>query len=125
MSISEICSVVIHAIALHSSGSYEVATPGVGMVCEKGDLVAAGGVFSNSIGSRSRYLAGGWQPIQMGPVRIGAIAGMIDGYEHRDGKPIPFAALTASVPVGAIVARFMLIPESKVAPTTLALAFSF
>lgn len=119
------CSPLIHLAALHDGGNYRNDTPGVGVICERDSLVGAAGIFSNSIGRTSRYVAGGAQPFSLGPVRIGAVAGFMDGYEYRGGRAFPFAALTVSVPVGSVTARLMVVPKSHISPATLAVAVSF
>ena len=125
MSAAFACSMLVHILALHSQSGFKTETPGLGLVCERGDAVAAAGVFSNSIGRESRYLAAGWQPLTVGPARVGFLAGAMDGYAYRNGRAFPFAALTVSVPAGPVTARFMVIPKSRISPTTVALAFSF
>ena len=41
------------------------------------------GIFDNSDRQTSRYIGWLWQPLASGPVRIGAVAGAIDGYPDR------------------------------------------
>jgi hypothetical protein len=46
-----------------------------------------GGIYRNSVRERSHYLEYAWTPIGIGPVRIGAAAGGVDGYPQlRNGK---------------------------------------
>lgn len=119
------CSALIHLAAVHDGGGYRTGTPGLGFLCERENLIGAAGLFSNSIGRTSRYLAGGAQPFSIGPVRVGAVAGFMDGYEYRGGRAFPFAAITVSVPMGSATARLMVIPKSHISPATLAVAVSF
>lgn len=119
------CSPLVHVAAVHAEGSHRSDTPGLGLICERGDLLGAAGAFSNSYGRMSRYAVAGWQPVTAGPARIGAVVGAIDGYDHRHGRAFPFAALTASVPAGPVVLRFMLTPKTSFSSMTLAVAVSF
>lgn len=120
------CAALVHLAAAHDSSGYEGFTPGLGVVCERGDLIGAAGVFSNSERSTSTYAVAGWQPLQVGPVRIGAVAGLIDGYQNQNnGRHFPVAALIASVPVGSVVLRFMVTPKHRTSPMTVGVAFSF
>jgi hypothetical protein len=119
------CSPLMHLAAAHDGGGYRTATPGMGVICERDVYVGAAGLFSNSIGRTSRYLAGGAQPFSFGPVRVGAVAGFMDGYAYRGGRAFPFAAITVSVPVGSVTARLMVVPKSHISPATLAVAVSF
>lgn len=123
--VSAPCSPLIHLAAVHDGGGYRTAAPGLGVVCERDSLIGAAGLFSNSIGKTSRYIAGGAQPLQLGPVRVGAVAGFMDGYAYRGGRSFPFAAITVSAPLGAVTARLMVIPKSHISPATVALAMSF
>jgi hypothetical protein len=116
---------LVHVAALHAERDHRSDTPGLGLICEVRNLLAAAGIFSNSHGQASRYIAAGWQPVVAGPARLGVAAGAIDGYAHRDGRPFPFAALTASVPAGPVVLRFTLTPKTSFSSMTLGMAFSF
>lgn len=119
------CAPMVHVAALHAERGHRSDTPGLGLICEFRNLLAAAGIFSNSNGQASRYVAAGWQPLDAGPARLGVVAGAIDGYAHRGGRQFSFAALTASVPAGPVVLRFMLTPKTSFSSMTLAVAFSF
>lgn len=47
----------------------------------------SGGVYDNSVRETTHYLHYVWTPLQLSAVRVGAAAGLIDGYpELNDGK---------------------------------------
>lgn len=61
------------------------------------DKAVAVGQYENSIGHRSHYAYLDYEPLKMGPVRAGVLAGVVDGYYFNKGGPIPMAAPTASI----------------------------
>jgi hypothetical protein len=49
-------------------------------------LSVTAGVFKNSDWENSRYLSAYWQPFSLGPIKLGATIGALDGYpSYRDG----------------------------------------
>jgi hypothetical protein len=71
------------------------------------------GVFNNSFRETSRYVGWLWQPVGLGPVRIGAAVGAINGYsEHRNGAWFPAVIPTASIEYNYIGASLMLVPPA-------------
>lgn len=93
------CFLLLHLAAAHFEPGYRSDTPGAGVICERGAYSAAAGGFRNSEGRGSVYAVAGWQPLHVGTVRLGAVAGVINGYSFRDGRAFPFAAGLASVPM--------------------------
>ena len=72
------------------------------------------GVFDNSDRRTSHYLGWYWQPVAMGPLRIGAVAGAIDGYpKMRNGGWFPAVIPTVSMEYGRIGMNLMIIPGYK------------
>lgn len=120
------CALLLHLLAAHAQPGFHAETPGLGVLCERGQGVAAAGAFRNSEGGSSRYVAAGWQPLELGPVRLGAVAGVIDGYAYRGGNPMPFAAGLVSVPLWrGVEARFLAVPHVEgVSAAALQLAVS-
>jgi len=56
------------------------------------------GVIDNSDRKTSRYAGWYWQPLALGPVRLGGVAGAMDGYpKFRDGGWFPVVLPAASV----------------------------
>ena len=74
----------------------------------------AAGAFHNSNWSSSRYLAYYWRPVALGPMRFGAVVGVIDGYPGtRKGGWFPVAIPTASVDYGRVGVNVFLIPTIR------------
>ena len=72
------------------------------------------GIFDNSDRQTSRYIGWLWQPLASGPVRIGAVAGAIDGYPHmRNGGWFAAVIPTASFEYGNIGANLLFVPSYK------------
>lgn len=119
------CALVLHLASLHGSAGYSGDTPGAGLSCEWGAYIAAAGAFKNSEENLSRYAVGGLTLGSVGPLKLGAVAGVIDGYK-RGGQWQPVAAGLVSLDMGhGLGLRFMVIPRvSGVSPATLHLAVS-
>lgn len=72
------------------------------------------GMFENSDRQTSRYAGWYWQPIGIGQVRFGVVAGGIDGYpDMRNGRWFVVAIPTASIEHKGIGANLMFIPSIK------------
>jgi hypothetical protein len=70
------------------------------------------GVFYNSYWHTSHYLAYCWRPVMAGPVRLGVIAGAVDGYPGtRNGGWFPLAIPTAQVEFGRVGVNILFIPS--------------
>lgn len=53
------------------------------------------GIYRNSYYHRSGYIGAYWQPIAIGPVKLGAVAGVFDGYSNTNNGGWFPAALPA------------------------------
>jgi len=112
------CLPQIHVAAIHSQSHYEAFTPGLGLMCLEGDFLLGAGAYRNSLGRSSIYGAGGWRPINAGPVRVGAVLGLVTGYMYD------------VVPLGGILVsyeniHFTIIPEVEgKTPTTIGISFT-
>lgn len=93
----------------------EDANPGLGVEYRYSTVHAlTAGFFHNSDRRRSRYLGGYWQPLGIGPLRLGAAFGLIDGYPRmRDGGWFPTLVPTVSAEVGRLGASVMVVPGYK------------
>ena len=70
------------------------------------------GAFHNSDRYTSHYIAWHWQPIGVGPVRLGAFAGAIDGYPQMLDGGWFFAAIpTIGIDYKNVGATLLLIPS--------------
>lgn len=118
------CAPQIHVAAIHAKAGYNGDTPGIGLLCPIANNTSlAVGTYRNSLSMQSNYAAAVWQPLHLGPLRVGALAGVVTGY-RRDFTPM--AALAVSVPVRAIELHLVAVPAvSNASPATAALSFSF
>jgi hypothetical protein len=72
------------------------------------------GVFDNSDRQTSRYAGWYWQPLESGPVRLGAVVGAIDGYPHMlDGGWFLAVIPAASFEYKNIGANLLFVPSYK------------
>ena len=88
----------VHVAALHSDAGYRTAVPGIGALWTDGPWLGGAGIYRNSNphGGLSAYLMAGAQPLRVGPVKLGAVAGIVNGYERAQGRFAPFVAAVAS-----------------------------
>lgn len=74
----------------------------------------AAGVYKNSEWHTSHYVDWVWQPIALGPVRLGAAIGVIDGYPRvNKGGWFPAVVPVASFEYKRVGANVVLIPTYK------------
>jgi hypothetical protein len=72
------------------------------------------GVYDNSLGKASQYAAVNWQPWQIGPVKLGAAIGLLNGYPAIGRGGTFFAALPmASIEGRRFGINLGLIPSIK------------
>ena len=72
------------------------------------------GVIDNSDRKASRYAGWYWQPLALGPVRLGGVAGAMDGYpKYRDGGWFPVLLPAASVEYKRVGLNVLVIPTYK------------
>lgn len=84
---------------------------GLGIEVPVGGLLVGAGVYKNSLGRTSRYLVAEKCMISAGPLCLGALAGLVDGYYLNNGNAIPMVAPTVTVDAGRFGLRFVFIPE--------------
>jgi len=72
------------------------------------------GFFNNSDWQTSHYLGWYWQPMALGPIRVGAVLGALDGYpKMQNGGWFPAAIPTLSYEYRRVGANVLLIPGYK------------
>lgn len=116
----------INAVSHHfnTEHKFNQNNVGVGVEYQHGDYLAMAGRYNNSMGYPSRYALAGWLPLQYGPVRLGALAGALDGYPAINGGKVgPAAALLAQIAGDRVGVNLMLLPPFKGAPLTAGLQF--
>lgn len=85
------------------------------------EILYMAGAYNNSHRRTSVYLLAGWRPIEWGPLRMGLVGGLINGYpNHNKGKVIPAAAALVSWEGERWGANMLIIPAAlKHTPVTL------
>jgi hypothetical protein len=72
------------------------------------------GVIDNSDRRTSHYAGWYWQPVSLGPVRLGGVVGVIDGYpKFHDGGWFPAVLPAASVEYKRVGLNVLVIPTYK------------
>ena len=117
------CLPQLHLAAIHDVAGYRGDTTGLGLICRRPvstweDGLVGAGRFRNSVAGYSNYAAVGHQPWRLGSVRLGGFAGVINGYQYRNGGYFPFAAAMASVPVPFGEVHAVALPATSFSPTT-------
>lgn len=78
------------------------------------EVAVMAGVYDNSLGKPSQYAAINWQPWQIGPVKLGAAIGLLNGYPAIERGGTFFAALPmASIEGRRFGINLGLIPSMK------------
>lgn len=74
------CAPQIHVVAIHAEAKYNNSTPGIGVLCELPDNKRlAVGTYYNSYYRQSVYAAVVWQPLRLGELKAGPMAGPMAG----------------------------------------------
>jgi len=72
------------------------------------------GEYYNSVRQTSHYAGWYWRPLELGPIRLGAVAGAMDGYPNMQNGGWFLAVIpTASIEYKNIGAYLMYIPSYK------------
>lgn len=74
------------------------------------DHAVSVGAYRNSINRVSRYALYRWTPIQLGYVRIGMLAGVVDGYHRNGGGLAPAFAPTLTLDTRPVGVSLIVIP---------------
>jgi hypothetical protein len=70
------------------------------------------GEYQNSVHGSTRYAGGGWMPLTYGPFKIGAIAGVADGYpKMRGGRFFPIILPVMAIETKYVGANFVIMPS--------------
>lgn len=83
------------------------------------------GYYRNSIDKDSFYAAYAYQPLKAGPVKIGAMAGVVTGYPLNNGGPIPMVLPLASIEGKRMGVNLTYVPKLKDVSSVVALQFKF
>jgi hypothetical protein len=86
-------------------GRYNERNAGIILGYEKDESTAViAGQYKNSLGKDSTFAAVRYTPLNIGPgpVRVGVIAGIADGYAPRGGGFIPLVVPSAVITIGYV-----------------------
>jgi hypothetical protein len=126
------CQPQIHLAAIHAQAGYRGDTAGLGALCRERDGAAllGAGFYQNSIGKHSNYVFAGLQPWAIGPVRVGAFAGVVNGYALKNGGYFVAGGAMASVPLAAVglpsaTLHVIALPPTAQSPVTAGFSVSF
>ena len=109
-------SVVVHGASHHfterAQGNWNQSNLGLGLRSEfDKDLAAQVGFYHNSENKGSLYALADYTPLHLGPVSVGAFAGVATGY----AKPaVPVAGAVARLHFGRTVLALRLAPKAAV-----------
>jgi hypothetical protein len=96
------------------SAGYNERNWGVGI--ERGiapDVRLIAGVYRNSLYRESTYAGASWTPFAAGPVRLGVLAGVVDGYKADHGRFVPIAMPLVTYEIGRAGANLIYLPHYK------------
>lgn len=72
------------------------------------------GAFDNSDNQTSRFVGWYWQPLELGPARLGVVIGALDGYpKARNGGWFPAAIPAVSMEYKMVGTNILIIPGYK------------
>lgn len=113
-----VCGLLLHVGSWHAAPGFDNINPGAGVECTRGAAVVAVGTYANSVGRQSVYAVGG-PTATVGPIRLGAVVGAINGYKPgREFQPVAAGLLAVELGRGVGV-RILAIPRvSGVSPAT-------
>ncbi len=78
------------------------------------DFTLSAGEYRNSMREHSTYASLSWQPLHLGPLRIGAMAGAVRGYpDINHGGWSPMAAPVISIEYGRLGANLIYVPTMR------------
>ncbi len=78
------------------------------------DFTLSAGEYRNSVRRHSTYATVAWQPLHLGPLRIGATAGAIRGYpDVNNGGWSPMAAPVIGIEYGRVGATLIYVPTIR------------
>lgn len=72
------------------------------------------GSFNNSDNQNSHFVGWYWQPLELGPARLGVVVGALDGYpKMKDGGWFPAAIPAVSMEYKMVGTNILIIPGYK------------
>jgi len=107
-------------------GQHEDVNPGLGLQYRFTPAwgVIAGG-YLNSDHHISEYAFGRWQPLSLGAVRLGAIGGLVNHYDHDNGRVRGALLFAASVDLWRVNVSLVGMPSAGNIDGCVSLQFGF
>ena len=104
------------AVSYHfnRAANYNEINPGLGIEHQfNARHSLSAGFYRNSERRNTVYAMYGYTPIQIGPVKIGVLAGLANGYSAHDGGFFPVALPVAMIERGRFGVNFTVIPSIR------------
>lgn len=105
-------SMMVRAYHTDRTKGYNENTLGVGVEYRRddSDIRLVGGMYNNSFNRLSTYAGVSWLPVEVGPVKMGVMGGLISGYQRYDYNFGPMAAGILSIEKNRYGANLMVVP---------------
>lgn len=100
-----------HLVSTHFAPGYNNENYGVGVECRAETFQLAAGTYRNSFKRTSNYVAVGRDFFEAGPVAVGAVAGLVSGYDHVNKTPL-LGGLRLSAKFGSVRATVLGFPPA-------------
>lgn len=104
------------AVSYHvnRAANYNEINPGLGIEHQfNARHSLSAGAYYNSERRTTVYALYGYTPLRIGPVKIGVLAGLANGYSGHDGKFFPVALPVAMIERGRFGVNFTIIPSIR------------
>ncbi len=83
------------------------------------------GAYKNSLYRESAYAGALWTPLRLGPARIGAIGGIVDGYNANGGRFFPIVAPALTIEGYAAGINILASPRYRDSPGVIGIQVKF
>lgn len=98
----------------HDRGHYNDSNPGAGLELRTSDSWGfAAGFYRNSDRHTSRYVFVDVTPLNVGPVYLGGIAGLVNGYSTHHGHALLMALPTAELRLSRVAMQLAFVPHTQ------------
>lgn len=97
---------------VNRSAGFNEVNHGIAATWKQSEALAySAGSYANSLHLRSYYALARYTPAQIGYVRLGAIGGMVTGYDANGGGPIPIILPAMAATFGPVEATVIAWPS--------------
>lgn len=101
-------------VSWHDRGHYNGSNPGAGLELRTSDTWGyAAGFYRNSDRHISRYAFVDVTPLNVGPVYLGGIAGLVNGYSAHRGHALPMVLPTAELRLSRVAVQAAFVPHTE------------